>query len=220
MTARTLFIVAALVTTAACTGASPTTPTTSEAVRPAAAATLPFAFSTSDALHLQGGGGPKVRKVKTGTMTTTSTSMSGSMTLSGPRFDISGDWADGGSIGCQPCASGPEVIWTSASFTGSRGSATVDGVHYDGVYLSGLIKVSGTVVVPASTASTFTATFPFTMDDSAFLIGYASNPWLGPAQELFRLDLRGSGTASIELNAVPLSSVATVYTARSLLYAF
>jgi hypothetical protein len=146
--------------------------------------------------------------------------MTGSLTLSGPRFEIVGDWADGGSTGCQPCRSGAASIWTSAAFSGSPASATVDGVRYDRVYLSGTIKVSGTVKVPAVDTPVFTVGFPFTVDDSSYLVGYNSNPTVGPADELFRLELKGNGTATLELSTVQLPDSSNVYTARSIDYSF
>lgn len=219
MTRGRVFIVVALAATAACAAPSPTGPTTVDAGR-FAPLTAPTDSRFSDVLHLQSGGA-KARKVKSGTMSTTSTSMSGSLTLSGPRFAVSGTWGDGGSIGCQPCASGPATIWTAAAFGGSlTGSATVDGVQYERVYLTGVVKVSGTAMVPPSTEPTFTVTLPFTMDDASFLIGYASNPLIGAAQELFRIDLRGSGVGSLELSTVSIPGFANVYTAGSITYTF
>lgn len=204
--------------TTACSGSIPTMPS-ADALPAAAAPISPVDVLSSDVARLQGGQS-KVRKVKSGTLTTTSTSMSGSLTLSGPRFQVTGFWSDGGSTGCQPCQSGVAAIWTSAAFTGSPGSATIDGVHYDQVYLSGGIRVSGNALVPSSDSSTFTVPFPFSTDGSSVLVGYASNPWVGPAQELFRLEVRGSGTAALELDTVMLPDRTKVYTARGLSYTF
>jgi len=57
------------------------------------------------------------------------------------------------------------------------GRATVDGVDYDSVWFGGLMKVSGTVVVPAVTTPQFTVTFPFVVEDNSALSGYPSNPF-------------------------------------------
>jgi hypothetical protein len=214
MHTRDVFLICALSLPMGCTGASPTMPTADAA---------PLAESLRvDAVMDAGGprGGLKLQKVKSGTMATSSTSMGGSATLDGVRFEIAGEWSDGGSVGCQPCRSGAEPIRTSAAFAGSRGSATVEGVHYDTAYLTGVITASGTALVPAVDTPTFTVTFPFTMDDTSFLIGYATSPSLGPAQELFRLDIRGSGTATIELTAIRLPDSTVLYTAHGITYVF
>ncbi len=216
MHTRDVFLMSALSMTLGCTGASPTTPT-------ADAAPLASESLNADALGSDVRGprdGLKLQKVKSGTIATTSTSMGGSATLRGVRFDTTGEWSDGGSVGCQPCGSGAEPIWTSAAFAGSHGSATVEGVHYDTAYLTGVITVSGTVLVPAVDTPTFTVTFPFTVTDTSYLIGYATNPTLGPTQELFRLDLRGSGTATIELTTIRLPDATVVYTAHGITYVF
>jgi hypothetical protein len=80
--------------------------------------------------------------------------------------------------------------------------------------------VSGSVVVPASDSPTFAVSGPFTIDDSSILIGYASDPSIAPAQELFRLEVRGGGTGTVELNTVVLPDATRVYTARSIGYVF
>ena len=53
----------------------------------------------------------------------------------------------------------------------------MDGVDYDSVWFGGLMKVSGTVVVPAVTTPQFTVTFPFVVEDNSALSGYPSNPF-------------------------------------------
>jgi hypothetical protein len=213
MRTRDLILIGALSVTLGCTGASPTMPTPADAVP----------LISVHALVANAGAprdGVKLQKVKSGTMSTTATSMGGSATLRGVRFEMTGEWLDGGSVGCQPCRSGAEPIWTSAAFAGSRGSATVEGVHYDTVYLSGAINVSGTVFVSAVDTPTFTVTFPFSMNENSYLIGYGTDPSLGPAQELFRVDLRGSGTAAIELSTIRLPDSTLLYTAHSITYVF
>jgi hypothetical protein len=218
MQARCLVIAGALATTIACAGSAPTAPT--------ADSTLAISPSTLGLDAHASAGGPgrgapaKVRQVKSGTISTTTTGMSGTLTLSGPRFELTGSWSDGGSNGCQPCQSGSSTIWTSAAFAGSPGSATVDGVHYDTVYLSGGVRMSGTIVVPAADSPSFTVSFPFATEQSSVLIGYVSNPLVGPAQELFRLDLRGSGTGTIELNTIVLPDSTKIYTGRTIRYEF
>jgi hypothetical protein len=205
--------------TAACTGTSPTTPTLTER------ASIGLSASTDgDNVNVAGAvqplRGPKQQKITKGTMTTAASTMTGMMTLSGPRFEVAGDWLDGGSTGCQPCRSGATSIWTSASFTGSPASASVDGVRYERVYLTGNIKVSGTVNTPPADSPAFAVGFPFAVDDSSLLIGYDSNPLIGPATELFRLDLKGTGTATLELTTVTVPEGSRIYTARSIVYAF
>jgi hypothetical protein len=216
MHTRDVFLMSALSMTLGCTGASPITPTADAA--PLAAESLNADALASDVRGPRDG--LKLQKVKSGTIATTSTSMGGAATLRGVRFDITGEWSGGGSVGCQPCGSGAEPIWTSAAFAGSRGSATVEGVHYDAVYLTGVITVSGTVLVPAVDTPTFTVTFPFTVTNTSFLSGYATDPSLGPTQELFRLDVRGSGTASVELSTIRLPDSTAIYTAHAITYAF
>ncbi len=216
MQSRHVFLAAALSVSVACSTTSPTAPTPDLGAQA-------FPFPRQSALTADvpmQPVAPKLLKVTSGTLSTTSTSMGGSLRLQGARFEVSGDWTDGGSLACQPCMGGPATVWTSAAFSASRGSATVDGEHYESVYLVGVIAVAGTALVPAVQTSAFTVAFPFAMDESSFLTGYESDPSVGPARELFRLNLRGKGTGVMALNRIAVPDGTSVYTAHSLTYTF
>jgi hypothetical protein len=117
--------------------------------------------------------------------------------LVGDGFDISGTSTDGlATAGCSPCVPGsysPAVGISEGIVSGSVGAQS-----FTNLAIGGFFQLGGSVTVPTTASRPTTVTFPFVVLPGSFLNGFKDLN-LDTETKVFRLDLRGGGTGTLQL---------------------
>jgi PIN domain len=150
----------------------------------------------------------------------------------GPRFKLIGPYIiiinDGGDPGnvhawrCSPCEVGTQISLGSyfvGSLTLGFGPANIQGRDYPHIFYSGIMNFGGAekIVISKDTGNQIEGGFTFT----ATIRGYTKNPFIGdPGKAVFDVELKGKGTATLELGFHDDARHGRLYDFRSLTYRF
>ena len=143
---------------------------------------------------------------------------------SGPGISIQA--ASGGSPGnltfatCLPAPCGPGStlnvggVWNPSTWNigFQQGTVTLNGVTFQNVIFSGQLNFTGSVVLPSDFVNDHAVNVPFTMEGQ--LIGFIPcqpEPFV-PCQQVFDIDLVGSGIASANFQFFGTRSVSYAFT--------